>query len=171
MQQSPEEGAGGEDDCTRLDAYPATQLDAACPMTHDSQSCNLFLYQGHARKALDQPPQEKRIGHLVALCARTPHRRPARLVERLELNPGSIGGPTLKPTKSINFGHQVPLADAANSWITRHLADGAPVKGHQNDRCSHPSRGRRRLTTRMTTTHHDQIGFHPRSYFPMQNLL
>ena len=77
MQQSPEEGAGGEDDRIRFDAFPTTQLDAACPMTHDSQIRNLFLHQGQARKALDHPPQEKRIGLLVALRARTPHRRPA----------------------------------------------------------------------------------------------
>jgi hypothetical protein len=93
------------------------------------------------------------------------------LVERLELNPGAVGGPTLKPAEGINFGHQVPLADAADGGITRHLAHCVPVKGHENDRYSHPSSSSSSLAARMTTTHHDQIGFHRRSYFPMQNSL
>jgi hypothetical protein len=65
----------------------------------------------------------------------------------------------------------VSLADAADGGITRHLAHGVPVEGHEYNRYSHPGRGGRRLAAGMTAAHNDQIGFHSCSYFPIQNLL
>jgi hypothetical protein len=135
------------------------------------QACNLSLNQGHARKPLYHPPQEERIRLLIALRSRAPHRRPARLVERPELNPSTVGCPTLEPAEGVNLGHQVSLADASNGRVARHLAHGVAVERHENDRRSHSGRCRRRLAARMTATHHDQISSHCPSYFPMQNPL
>jgi hypothetical protein len=171
MQQSTEEGASGENNHPRVDDFTSAHFDAAHPVAIDSQACNLSFDQGHARKSFDHPPQEKCIGFLVALRSRAPHRRPTRLVKRSELNACAVGRPTLEPAEGVDLGHQVPLADASNGRVARHLTDGVSVEGHEDDRRSHSGRCRCRLAPRVTATHHDQISSHCLSYFPMQNPL
>ena len=57
----------------------------------------------------------------------------------------------------IHFPHQVPLRDAANGWITRHLRDQIDVQRIERSLQPHARRRHGRFASRMASAHHHHL--------------
>jgi hypothetical protein len=68
-----------------------------------------------------------------------------------------IGGTPDEAIKRVNLPHQMPLAQAANSWVARHRTDHIFVKADQSDPQTHASRNSGCLCACVATPHNNDV--------------
>src|SRR4029077_12753333 len=78
----------------------------------------------------------------------------ARSVEQTKLDSDRVRDFAHDATESVHFAHQVPLSDAANGGITRHLRDQINVQGIKSGLQPHTSGRQGGLASGMSSTHH-----------------
>ena len=94
---------------------------------------------------------------LVALRPRRPHRRPARGIQQAKLDPHSIRNLAHNAAQRVHFPHQVPLGDAANRGVARHLRDQIQIETEQRRPQPHARCRHRRLASRVPRTHNYNV--------------
>src|SRR6266404_1174710 len=97
------------------------------------------------------------VGLLVALRPRRPDGGPTRSVEQPKLDSDRIRDLAHDAAKRIHFPHQVPLSDAANRRITRHLRDQIDVQSIKSGLQPHASSRHRRFASGMPSPHHHHL--------------
>ncbi len=97
---------------------------------------------------------------LVALRSWRPDRWSARGIQQAKLDADSVGHLAHDSAQRVHLAHEMPLGDAANGGIARHLRDEIEVKRIQRSLQAHARRSHGGFATGMTRTyHHNIIGF------------
>ena len=100
---------------------------------------------------------------LVALGAGGSHRRPLAGIEQAELDSAGVRRPPHLRAQRIELANHLPLAEAPDSGVAGHPADGARIEGYQGRGRAHTRRGQGRLDPRVTATNDDHVkGIHTR---------
>ena len=94
---------------------------------------------------------------LVALRSRRPDRGPAGGIQQAELDADSVGDLAHNPAQRIYFPHQVPLGDAANGGIARHLRDQVQIETEQRCPQAHARSRHRRFAPGVPGTHNYNV--------------
>ena len=124
MDQARQERPSGQ--YHRLGAEFQAQLrnDARDPIAFDDHVIDRLLDKEQVRLVFQAAANGVAIKHAVGLCAGRPDGGAFRGVQRPELNPGLVGGDCHGAAQGVDFLHQMPLADAADGRIARHLSQG-----------------------------------------------
>ena len=170
MQNSTEEGSRGQNGSARTEPPPVGQPHAGDRSIVREEALDLSFDDLDPGETLEEPAHDDAVALLVALRPGSPHRRTPGNIENLELQPSSIRGPALKPTESIEFGHQVPLADSPDRRVARHLRDRTAMQSHQAHPGAHARSSGGRLAAGVTAPHHHQVKVPARPHLPMQKL-
>ena len=149
MNQTIQEGPGGDDHRSRANAPPISQHDSAnnLSLVGCRWSCVIAACFGFCRRqtTIDYRLQNQirnfrlldlqvrlrfqHIAHLqpvcllIALRPRRPYRRTARRIKQTELNPDGVGHFAHDAAQCVHFAHQMTLGNSADRGITRHLRD------------------------------------------------
>ena len=99
------------------------------------------------------------VEHAVGLRARRAHRRSLARVEDAKLDARLVGGRRHGAAQRVDLLDQMPLADAADRRIARHLPQGLDAVGQQQGAAAHAGAGERGLGAGMATANHNYIIF------------
>jgi hypothetical protein len=131
MNKSVEESPGGDHHRARdhraAVAQPYSAHRLRLPLIED-QVHHFRLLDVQIRLRLQHLPHFDPVLPLIALRPRRPDRRPARSVQQAKLDPDRIRNFAHNAAQCIHFPHQVPLGDAANRGIARHLRNQIEIK-------------------------------------------
>ncbi|MGY4432148.1 hypothetical protein ACVWWO_004625 [Bradyrhizobium sp. F1.13.1] len=138
MDQTAEEGAGGDDDspCPKFAAIRQAQADH--PSLDHDQLVRLAFDDG---KTLGLPDRRLHRGGIelpVGLGARTTHRRALTSIEDAKMDAAGIADPAHQTIERVDLANQMALAEAANGGIAGHRADAGETVRHQSGRRAHP---------------------------------
>ena len=109
----------------------------------------------------------------VALSTGAPHGRTLAAVQHPELNGGAVGNLARMSAQGIYLAHYLPLGNAADGRVARHLCNLVHVHGYQARPGTKPCTGRCCLATGMPGTddnniviefHHLHLLFHSQKY-------
>ena len=95
----------------------------------------------------------------VALCARTPHGRTFGAVEHSELYGRGVCYDAHQASQGIHFARNLPLGDAADGWITRHLCNFVHIHCHQAGLRSHTGGSVGRLASSVARSNDNDVEF------------
>ena len=93
----------------------------------------------------------------VGLGARPLHGRTLGAVQHAELDAGLVDDAAHQPVERIDLAHEMPLAEAADGRVARHLADGLELVRDQRRARAHTRRRRRCLAARVPASHNDDV--------------
>ena len=93
----------------------------------------------------------------VALGTRAPNGRPFANVQHTELDGGGISHQTHLSAKGIDLSYNLPLGDASDGRVARHLGNLIHVHCHQTSLGTHIGTGTSCLTACMTSSNDDYI--------------
>jgi hypothetical protein len=88
---------------------------------------------------------------------RRPDRRPLARVERAELDAGLVGGKRHGAAQRVDLAHEVPLADAADRGVARHLSQRLDRMRQQERARAGPRRGKRGLRAGVAAADDDDV--------------
>ena len=157
VHQAPQERPRRDHHRLAHEAHPQRRLH---PLHHSAlhdQRRRLTLLAVQPRLPLAHPLHPKLIRLLIALRARCPHARAALCVQHAELQPRHIRRLAHLAAERINFPRQMPLRQAADGRVARHLPDGVQVDGQQQRLRAHARRRQRRLHPRVPRADDDDI--------------
>jgi len=77
------------------------------------------------------------------------------------MNRGAIRGAGHDPAHRVDFTHEMPLADAADRWIARHLAEIVGAERQQRDARTAAGSRTSRLAPSMTPTNDNYVEHRP----------
>src|ERR1700674_3265821 len=97
------------------------------------------------------------VGLFVALRPRRPDGGSTRSVEQTKLDSDRVRDFAHDATESVHFAHQVPLGDAADGGVTRHLRDQIDVQRIESGLQPQASRRHRGFASGMTSPHHHHL--------------
>src|SRR6266446_4503030 len=97
------------------------------------------------------------IGLLVALRPGRPDGGSTRSVEQSKLDSNCVRDFAHDSAKRIHFPHQVPLSDAADRRITRHLRNQIDVQSIKSGLQPHASRRHSGFASSMASPHHHHL--------------
>jgi hypothetical protein len=158
MDQTIQKGASGDDHRAREDRTPIPQLHPAHRAAGIEDHVHHFrLLDMQIRLRFQHLPHFHPVLALVALRSRGPDGRPARRIQQAKLDADRIGHLAHNPAQRVHFPHQVPLGDAANSGIARHLRDQVEIETKQRRTQAHTRRRHRRLATCVPRTHYYNV--------------
>ena len=101
----------------------------------------------------------RRIELAVGLGARTAHGRAFAAIENAKLDAAFVGHLAHQAVQSVDFPHQMALAEAANGRIAGHGADGRESVGHESRLRAHTGAGGRGFTAGMAAANHHNVEF------------
>src|ERR1019366_8536799 len=113
---------------------------------------HLGLLDLQVRLRLEHFAHLQAISLLVALRPRRPDGGSTRSVEQAELDSDRVRDLAHDAAKSVHFAHQMPLRDAADGRVTRHLRDQIDVQGIESRLQSHASGSHRGFASGMAGT-------------------
>ena len=93
----------------------------------------------------------------VGLGARAAHGRAFAAVQDAELDAAGVGDAAHEAVQSVDFPHQMALAEPANGRIAGHGADGRESMRHQGRFRAHAGRGSRGLAAGMAAANDDDV--------------
>ena len=157
MDQPAQEGAGGEHHGARHDAAAVTRDDPGHPAIVHDQVLDGTLDHLEIGCRPDRGLHRLAVELAVGLGARSLHRGSLGAVEQSELDAGRIRDPPHQTVERIDLTHQMALAEAADRWVTGHLADGGELVRHQRGARAHAGRGSRSLAAGMAAADNDDV--------------
>ena len=126
-----------------MKGQPHGRLDAGDPAVLDHQIGHRLLEQMQVRLVLDHRTHRGLVERAIGLGTGGAHGRALARVEGAKLNAATIGRAAHDAAQRIDLAHQMPLADAADRRVARHLADGFDIVGEQQRTRAHAGgRGR-----------------------------
>ena len=136
-----EKRARGQDDAIGLEPQAHLRIDAANPVILDVEVHYRLLEDGEIGLRFHEVAHRVPVKHAIGLCPRRPHRRPFAPVQRAEVDARPVGGERHRTAQGVDLAHQVRLADAADSGVAGHLADG--LDAHRQKQRPGPDAGGR----------------------------
>ena len=157
MDQAAQEGPCGQHHGRRVEAQAGCGHGARDPPAFDREVVHGGLEEPQVRLTLEAPTNGRTIKDAVGLRAGGSHCRALAGVERAELDARLVGGDCHRAAESVDFAHQVALADAADGRVAGHLAERFQGVGEQQ-RARAGAGGRQRgLGAGLAATHHDHV--------------
>ena len=157
MNLAGEEGAHRQHHRARHEAQAGPRHDTTNLLAIDDQVIHFLLEQLQVRLILERLPNRRAIQHAIRLRPRRPHRRAFRRIQNPELDAGAIRRLRHDTTERIDLANQMPLADAPDRRVARHLPQRLDVlRQQQGPRAAARSR-ECGLGTGMAATDHDHI--------------
>ena len=129
--------------------------DAAHPVEHEilgaprQQRQAALLIQNALNRRLVEAP--------IGLRPWPAHGRPLRSIENPELNAGAIDGAAHDAVQGVDFAHDLPLCQAADGRIARHLADTRQIVREQKRGRAEPGRRGGRLAPGVPAADYDDV--------------
>ena len=162
MNDSAQEGAGGEHDCAAGDRAAVGELDAGYAVGIGGDPSRLPFDDGQVRSFGDERLHGAPIELPVGLGARPLDGGSLAAVEDAELNAGGIGGARHHAVERVDLAHQMALAQAADRRIAGHLADRCEAVGDQRGSRAAARRRGRGFASRMAPADDNDVKFHRR---------
>ena len=161
MDQAGQERAGGQHDGVRLEANAELRDDArdagVGAVAVERQVVDRLLEQRQVRLVLEAATDRLLVEHPVGLRARRAHRRPLARIEDAELDAGLVGGDRHRAAQRVDLLDEVPLADAADRRVARHLPERLDVVRQQQRAPAHARAGERGLGAGMAAADDDHV--------------
>jgi hypothetical protein len=157
MHAPVQEGTGGQHDRTRHEADADLRHHAGNTLALHDEVGRSLLEQIEIGLIFKTASYRRLVENTVRLRPRRAHGRPLARIEGSELDSGLVRGQRHGPAKCIDFLHQMPLADAADRRIARHLTQRFDVV-RQQQRTRTGARGNQRgFGTGMAATDDDHV--------------
>ena len=161
VDQAPQEGAGRQDHGARADAPPVGErhrprLRGPTP-ADDPEILDRALGDRQVPDAVERGLHRPPIEGAVRLRPGASDRRTLAPVQKAELYPGGVRRAAHEPVQRVDLADEVPLPEAADRRVARHLADGARLVRHQQGRGAEARRRRRRLAPGVASPDHDDV--------------
>src|SRR6476620_3583486 len=157
MDETPQKGAGGQHHRPYPELSSIGEPEPRNALMTDDEIIGLGLDHGEPWGVGNGPLDGCGVKPTVGLGARPAHRRTFAAVEDPELHAPRVGGPANQPVKGVDLADQMAFAEAPDSRIARHRADGRNSMGDERRAGSH-ARGRGgRLATGMASPHDDDV--------------
>jgi hypothetical protein len=129
------------------------------PITLEKQVIDRLLEKPEVFLVLKPAAYRRTVQNPICLGAGRPHRGPFGRIQDSKLDAGFIGCDGHGATERINLLDQMPLTDAADRGITRHLPQGLDVLGQQQGSLAHARRDQRRFGACMATADDNNVKF------------
>ncbi len=157
MNETAEEGPGSEHHGGGFESQAQRGHGTPHPVAFDDQVVDSRLEQPQVRLGLETAPDGRAVEDPVRLGPRSANRGALARVQRTELDPRLIGGNRHGAAERIDLPYEVPLADAADRGVARHLAEG--LQGVREQKRLRPGAGggERGLGAGVAATHHDHV--------------
>ncbi len=165
MDQAAQERAGGQHRGAAGELAAVGEAHAPHRAVSDQQIVDFRLQHSEIRRLADRALHRLRVELAIRLGARTAHRRALAAVQDAELDAALVGHAAHQAVQSVDFPHQMALAEPADRRIAGHRPDGRkPVRNQRRTRTHARGRGRG-LAAGMAAADHDDIeGIHARSF-------
>ena len=159
VRKAIQERPGGDYHRARSDGSAVPQQDARhASLCGKRQRRNFGLLDSQVRLLLQNLAHAYAIPLLIHLRARRPNGRAATGIQQAELDTDRIRHLAHYATQGIDLPHEVPLGDAANRGIARHLRDEIEIHRHHGGLQAQPGAGARSLAAGMAgADHHDVV--------------
>ena len=161
---------GRHDDGPGVEARPASRDDSRDPTSVVDEILRHAFDELEVRRFGEGLRSEPRVERLVALCPRTPHRRAARAIEDLELDPRGVGEAPHQAAERVDLPDELPLREAADRRVARHPRDRREISGEERGRPTHAGRRVGRFAAGVTGAHDDHVERRRAVHFPMQKV-
>ena len=152
-----EEGAGAQHHRFGAKADAALGDDADGAIALDDQIVDRLLEDLQVGLVFQNGTDRRLVQHAVGLRAGGAHRRPFAAVEDAELDAAAIGRPRHRAAERVDLLDQMAFADAADSWVARHLAQRLDVVAQQQRAAAHPRRSQTGLGAGVAAANDDDI--------------
>src|ERR1700736_2264166 len=123
MQESPKKRSRCDDHRSCPNRPPKIGFDTGNRAVDYRHSCDGRLLNGQIFRGFQDGLHSELICLLVTLRPRSSHRWTFGPVQHSKLNPGCIGINSHRATESVDLSHDMPLRQAADRWVARHLPD------------------------------------------------
>ena len=155
MHEAVQERTRGQND--RPAEEPDAQLRGRAddPVAFHDQVIDGLLEDRQVGLILEAATDRLPIEHPVCLRARGTHSRSLARVQDAELDAGLVRCFGHRPAQRVDLLDQMPLADAPDGRIARHLAECLHAVGQQQRARTHARGGKRRLGASVPATDHD----------------
>ena len=157
MDEAAQKGAGGENHRAAGNLAPVGEFDAADAAVRDDQVVGLGLDHLEIRRFANRRLHRRRIELAVGLRARAAHGRALAAVQNAELDAALVGDAAHQAVQSIDFPHQMALAEPADGRIARHGADGGESMRDQRRLRAHAGGRGRGFTAGVAAANHDNV--------------
>jgi hypothetical protein len=137
VNQAAQEGAGRRDHGARAVPHADLVLDARDAPAFENEARRLALPHLEVRFALDRTLHRAAVAGAVALRTRGAYRRPARGIERLELDRGAVGVLAHLAAERVDLADQMALGGAADGRVAGHLTDRVEVHREEQRPATH----------------------------------
>ncbi len=157
MAQAVQEGPCGQNDGDAANASAIIRFNGRYPALFPDQGCHLGLLQAEPLLFVKKPLHLLSVEFLIALYARGLNSGPPAAIEKAKLNAGTVCNFSHDAAESINFPHQMPLGDASNGGVARHLRDHPLVEREQSCLGPHPCRCHGCFAAGVPTSNNDDV--------------
>src|SRR5262249_39844299 len=137
VHEAPQERSRRDDDRFGFEREAVRGLDARDATAVGGGLFGPSFENGEPRGLLEHLPRRLRVESPITLRARPPYRGPARPIEDLELNAGSIRERRHATAQSVDLAHELPLGQSSDRWIAGHPADRATPRRQHTRRTPH----------------------------------
>ena len=122
----------------RMEGEPDLRHDAGNPVAFQQKVIHGLLEQRQIWLVFQPRPNCLLVQNPVGLCAGGAHGGTFARIQDPKLNARFVGRDCHRSAEGVHFLHQVPLADAANGRVARHLAQRFDIVREQQRRATHP---------------------------------
>jgi hypothetical protein len=157
MDQAPQEGAGGDDDCPCPQQPAIGQPNTADSPVRHNQLVGLAFDHLETGGLADRSLHRGGIELAVGLGPGAADRGTLAAVEHAELDPAGIGHAAHQAVERIDLADQMTLAETADGGIAGHRADGGKAMRQQGRRGTRPRRRCRGFTAGMAAADDDDV--------------
>jgi hypothetical protein len=161
MDQTAQKGAGGQNHASSPEDATVTQADASdmgrAWLAPEQQIFDAGLDHLQPGCGLDGRLHGGAVQPAIGLSAGTLDGGSLGAVKQSELDAGGVGHPAHQAIQGIDLPHQVPLAEAANGGIARHLANGCELVGDEGGARADAGGSRCRLAAGMAAADNDDV--------------
>ncbi len=157
MDQAGEESARREHYGARGELEPDLGHDADDAVAVEQQIVHRLLKDLEVGLVLQPAAYGASIQNAIGLRARGAHRRSLARVEDAKLDARLVRRRGHGAAQRVDFLDEMPLADAADRRVARHLPQGLDAVGEEQGAAAQPGAGERRLGAGVATTDNNYI--------------
>ena len=129
MRQAVQKSSGGDNHGAGLDGAAVAQLNARDAAVPNGKRRHFGLLDPKVGLLLENFAHADAVHLLIHLRARRPDGGAAAGVEKAELDADGVGELAHDAAEGVDLAHQVPLGDASDGGVARHLRDQVEVHG------------------------------------------
>ena len=157
MDEPGKKGPGCQHYRAAGEAHPELSHHSGHSVARQYQVVHRLLKQGEIGLVLQPRANRVLVQQAVGLGASRADSRSFRGIEHTELDPSFIGGDRHGSAQGVDFLDHVPLADAADGGVTRHLAERFDAVRQEKRLAASASGGERGLGAGMAAADYDHV--------------